>query len=355
MQLAFGDNPEIDFERKFIHYEEAPKRSSYILAFEKIIPQIYQGSKYAHCNPFVIMDVEANFPYQALRDYYKTWFRPDMQAIIVVGDIDANRIEDKIKDTFANIKMPENAPKRVYYPVPDNKGTIYALESVPNLDSAEVGISFKHDVVPFELKGNLSYLINQYLNEVISLMLYNRLNEIISKPDSPFTQAGVSYQNFIISKTKDAIVVDGIPKGSDITPTLQSIYREILRAIRDGFTNDEYLAAQYQYLTRLKNAYDNRNNLENKKLAIEYIGNFTDNEPIISIAEKFRLMQRAAKIIPLESVNQLTPMLFTPDNRVIHALIPEKEGVAIPTNEQLAAAIAAVDAEFNNPSTSKAR
>ena len=339
------EDEEIDKERGVIHQEWRSRNVGQMRILENLLPTIYPDSKYAYRMPIGTMEVVDNFPYQALRDYYEAWYRPDQQGIIVVGDIDVDRIEGKIKEMFSEIEMPENAAERVYFPVPDNKGTIYAIGADPEQTNALVWLYFKRDPFPKEMKGNVSYLVQKYVMNMITSMLNQRLSDLANKPDAPFAQAFSMDDDFLISKTKDAFAMVGVGKDANLVPVLQALYREALRAKQSGFTVGEYQRAQQEYLSQLERAYNNRNDRENEPYVKEYVRNFIDNEPIPSIEDEYQMMQMIVPMINVDIINQVLPELITDDNRVVWALLPEKEGVAVPTEAEFAAAMTAVDGE----------
>lgn len=339
------EDKEIDKERGVIHQEWRRSNVGQMRILENTLPTIYPDSKYAYRLPIGTMEVVDNFPYKALRDYYEAWYRPDQQGIVVVGDINVDRIEGKIKEMFSDIEMPADAPERVYFPVPDNKGTIYAIGADKEQTNAVVWLYFKSDAFPNEMKGNMSYLVQNYVMNMITMMLNNRLNDLANKPDAPFAQARAFDDDFLLAKTKDAFAIVGVGKDNDLTPVLQSIYREALRAQRGGFTVGEYQRAKDEYLSQLERAYNNRNDRENEPFVKEYVRHFIDNEPIPSIEDEYQIMQMIVPMINVDVINSVLPQLITADNRVVLALLPEAEGVTIPTEESFAAAMAAVDGE----------
>lgn len=340
---------EIDKERGVIHQEWRRAMVGQMRILEKILPDLYPDSRYGYRLPIGTMEVVDNFPYQVLRDYYEAWYRPDQQGIIVVGDIDVDRIENKIKEIFADVEMPANAPEREYFPVPDNKGTIYGIGADKEQTIPLASIMFKTEAFPDSMKNSIAYLVQDYVTTMIDMMINNRFEDIMVKPDAPFAQAGADYGNFFLSKTKDAFNVTGIAKGNDILPVIQAVYREILRAKRGGFTFGEYDRARSEYMSRLEKAYNNRNNVESERYVREYVRNFIDNDPIPGIETEYQMMQMITPSIPVEAINQAFPELITDDNRVVMVLLPEKEGVAVPTPEQISEAMAAVDAETIEP------
>ncbi len=343
------DPEEIDKERGVIHQEWRRSMVGQMRIIENILPTIYPDSKYGYRLPIGTMEVVDNFPPQALRDYYETWYRPDQQGVVVVGDIDVDRIEGKIKEMFSDIEMPENAKPREYTPVADNEGTIYAIGSDKEQQYAIVSLMLKTDAMPNEAKVNQDYLLVKYMVDMITSMLNNRLNEISTDPNAAFAQAGSYYGNFFLAKTKDAVTLQGVAKDNDIKPVLESMYRELLRAQRGGFTFGEYERASKEYLSRLEKAYNNRNNRESEGYVKEYVRHFIDNEPIPSVEDEYKIMQQLVPLISVDMINAVIQQLVTPDNRVVMALLPEKEGSVIPTEAQLAEVMAKVDAETIEP------
>ena len=157
-------NPkEIDSERGVIHEEWRSRQNAMMRIYDQILPKCYQGSKYAYRMPIGTMEVVDNFPYQALRDYYEKWYRPDQQGIIVVGDIDVDQIEAKIKNIFSSIEMPENPAPREYLPVADNKEPIVAIGTDKEQSSTQVQIWHKHPAYPNDKKNTVDYMLHNYL------------------------------------------------------------------------------------------------------------------------------------------------------------------------------------------------
>lgn len=340
---------EIDAERAVIHEEWRRSNVGQMRIIEQLLPVIYPNERYGYRLPIGTMEVVDNFPYQALRDYYEKWYRPDQQGIIVVGDIDVDRIEGKIKEMFSDIEMPENAAERVYFPVADNEGTIYAIGKDPEQTNAIAFMMIKDEVFPDSLKNTQAYYVSDYIRNMIELMMSHRLNDISSKPDAPFGGASFGFEDFFISKTKDALSVTVLAKDGNLPSSLAAVYREVLRAQRGGFTVGEYERAKSELLSRVERSYNNRRQRENNSYVNEYVQNFLDNEPIPGIEVEWPLYQQIAAMLPLQVINQYMAEKVTPDNRVIIAMTPEKEGMTYPTEQDFATALAAVDAETIEP------
>ncbi|MBD5254180.1 MAG: insulinase family protein [Barnesiella sp.] len=336
---------EIDKERGVIHEEWRRSNVGQMRILERILPDMYPGTKYGHRLPIGTMEVVDNFPYQALRDYYEKWYRPDQQAVIVVGDIDVDYIEGKIKEMFADIEMPANPAERIYEAVPDHEGTIYLSGADPEQQVLIGEIMFISDPMPKEMKNTAGFYAMHYMERMISMMLNQRLDDIASTPDAPYANAGCSFGNFLIAKTKDAFTVSVIAKGNEIDPALEAVYRETLRAARNGFTQTEYDRARDEFMSQIERQFNNRATRENDVFVREYVDNFTDGDPILAIENEYDLFKQLAYNIPVEAINMAMNELITKDNRVVLALAPEKEGIVFPTKEAMEAVINAVDAE----------
>lgn len=343
------DTDEINKERGVIHEEWRRTTVGQQRILENLLPVIYPDSKYGYRLPIGTMEVVDNFDPQALRDYYETWYRPDQQGIIVVGDIDVDRIENKIKEMFSPIRMPRDVKERVYLDVPDTPGTIYAIGKDKEQTVQVAEMMFKCPAFPDSLKGDVSYLAVGYLTDMMTTMLNNRLNDMMSDPATPFAQAGASYGEFLVAKTKDALTIVAVGKDNDIRPAFESVYRELLRAQRGGFTHSEYDRARSEYLSRIEKAYNERNKRQSEAYVKEYVRHFIDNEPVPGIETVYQVMNMVANQIPVEAVNQTLAQLITPDNRVFLALLPDTEGIHFPTEAEIAEVIAKVDAEDITP------
>ena len=231
---------EIDKERGVIHEEWRLRTSAQMRMLERDLPRLYPNSKYGHRMPIGLMEIIDNFKPEVLRAYYEKWYRPDNQAIIVVGDIDVDKVEGKIKALFAPIKMPENPAKVEVEAVPDNNEPIIVVDKDKEMQYSIVELMFKGDPIPDEIKGNMQYLIIDYVKDAAIGMLNDRLSELAQKADCPYLQGSSSYGRYLLSKTKDAFGVDALPKEGQTEAALKAVYTEALRAAKFGFTATEY-------------------------------------------------------------------------------------------------------------------
>lgn len=339
------EGKEIDEERSVIHEEWRSQLPPNMRIMEKLLPEIYPDSRYGHRLPIGTMEVVDNFPHQALRDYYETWYRPDLQGIVVVGDIDVDRIEGKIKEMFSKIEKPVNPAERVYFPVADNEKPIVAFGSDKEQDKYVAQIMFKYDALPDSLKGTMADVTTAYLLDMAQMMLQVRLNEQGQKADAPFAAASAFYGEFIMAKTKQAFQFAMLPKGNSFDEGLKAVYREALRAKRGGFTTTEYARCRTEYLSQLEKAYNNRNQQENKTLAESYVRNFIDKKPIPGIETEYQMMSMIVNQIPVEAVNQVFSQIVSDKNLVVLGMMPAREGEVCPKDEDILALLSQVEAE----------
>ena len=326
---------EIDNERGVIHEEWRTRQGAMMRMYEQALPKAMEGSKYGHRLPIGTIEVIDNFPYQAIRDYYEAWYRPDQQGIIVVGDVDVDKVEAKIKELFSPIQMPANAPERKYESVPDNKEPIITITKDKEQPSTMIYIWHKHPATLNEAKGNIGYLVQNYLLSMIESMLNARLEELRQSANPPFIMAGTEDTNFLFAKTTKAFAGIAISKEDGIPTAIKALVREIERARKFGFTASEYSRAKADYLRDLESAYNERDNKENKEYVQEYVDNFLENEPIPGIETEYAIMNQLVPNISVEAINSLLPQLIKDENIVINVFGPDKEDMVYPTETEI--------------------
>ena len=343
------ETEEIEKERGVIREEWRTRGGAQSRILEKLLPEMYKGSKYADRLPIGKIEVINNFKPEELRAYYKKWYRPDLQGIIVVGNVDVDQVEAKIKTLFSPIELDPNRPKREYYPVPDNEDPIVAMATDPEATRINLMVFYKHDPVPDEVKLSQAGLMVNYINNVVSQMINERLQEIVQKPDAPFTSAYAYDDNYFIAKTKDAWTVAGNSSENKIKDALAAMIRETERMKRFGFTVSEYDRARENLLKSYENAYNNRDKQRNASYTGEYLGNFLNSEPIPGIEYEYEMIQTIASQISVEIINQTVAQLIGDKNVVISVSGPEKEGITYPTKDELVALFNEANAEKIGP------
>ena len=340
---------DIDHERGVIHEEWRTRANAQIRQLEAILPVLYPDNRYGQRMPIGVMEVVDNFPYKVLRDYYEKWYRPDQQGVIVVGDIDVDAIEAKIKDIFGTIAAPVNPAERTYFEIADNKEPIICMTKDKEQPYAMTYIFCKHDPYPVEMRTDLNYYIYQYALSAATIMVNSRLQEITNKPNPPFIQAQISDGEYLIAKTKYGWQGIAISSETDLAKAVTSVYREMLRATRCGFTASEYERTKARILANVEDAYNSRDKRKSADFCSEYVRHFIDKEPIPGIETEYALFQQIAPAISVEVVNQIVASLVGEGNLAMCSMLPDKEGVVYPTESEMASLLAAVEAEDIQP------
>ena len=338
---------EIDKERGVIHEEWRLRRSAQQRMLENQLENLYPGSKYGKRMPIGLMSVVDNFAYNELRDYYHKWYRPDNQALVIVGDVDIDHIEAQIKELFKDMPAPDpNAAQVVDEPVPDNPEPIIVIDKDKEQQYSQVMVMFKHEAMPKEIKGDMMYMIIDYAKSMMSSMLNERLSEKAQEPDCPYIQASAYDGNYLFANTVDAFTLGIMPKDGQIEAATQAVVTEAMRAAKHGFTATEYERAREEYTSRLEKQYNERNKISNARLAAQYYRNYLDNEPIPSIEQEYEIMSQYIPMLPVDLINQMMPGFIstTGENLVILNFNQEKDDAVYPTPESLKGA---VDAGLN--------
>ncbi|WP_108822433.1 pitrilysin family protein [Dysgonomonas sp. Marseille-P4361] len=341
------ENEQIDEERLVIKEEWRTRNNAQTRIWDKQLPVIFAGSKYADRMPIGKMEVVEHFPYQVLKDYYHKWYRPDLQGIIIVGDVDVDQIEAKIKTMFADVPKPTDPAERVYFPVPDNEEPIVSIVTDPETTNTRVTVYMKHDILPDELKKTQAELMINIVKGLATTMLSDRLNEISQKADAPFAASIIYDGDFFVSKTKDAWTSIAISKEGKITETFATLIRENERAKKFGFTDSEVERAKANLLKNYENMYNNRNKELNDRYVQEYVRSFVDNEGIPGVEFEYEFVKQIAPVINAQMINAMLQQMNIINDKNVAITItgPEKEGLKYPTEEEILSTFKAVVAE----------
>lgn len=348
--LLLEDN-EIDKERGVIHEEWRSRRAGRAVQrlMEQAMPKVYKGTKYEDCMPIGSMDIVDNFPYQDLRDYYQKWYRPDLQAVVVVGDIDVDKVERKIKKVFSPIPLPKNRAERVDYPVNDNDSMIVCIEKDAEQPVVLCHLYMKRDATPDDQKNNEQYLREGYIDELITFLMNSRLTELKQQAVPAFQSATGRASSFFLSRTKEAFSLTVSCKQESILGGLMHAVAAAERARQRGFTLSELNRAKLNKLNHDERKYNERNDRTNSKLVSLCVQNFLTGEPLISMDKKWELTQKFDREVTLEEVNQAVRNLITDRNQVAIMYAPDKATVPLPSPQQIEDVILAAQAQHYAP------
>ena len=331
------EDKEIDKERGVIHEEWRTRRAGKAVSrlMEQAMPKVYKGTKYEDCMPIGSMDIVDNFPYQDLRDYYQKWYRPDLQAIIVVGDVDVDKIEKKIKKLFSSIPMPKNAAKREYYPVNDNDKMIVDIEKDSEQPIVLCHLYQKRDATPDSAKNDVSYLRGDYIDALIGTMINDRLAEVKQQANPPYQSATGRASTFFLSRTKESFSLSVSCRENNVLGGLIAAVGVAERARQHGFTESELKRAKALKLSHDERKLRERDDRRNSKFVSACVQNFLNNEPLISIEDQTELTRRFNREVTLEEVNKAVRELITDKNQVSIVYAPDKQDLVLPTEQQI--------------------
>lgn len=345
------EDKEIDKERGVIHGEWTRSNGAHLRLTVSNYPRLFPGSKWGVRHPLGLMSVVDNFKYDALRKYYKKWYRPDNQAVIVIGDVDVDHTEKVIKELFSSIPLDPNAAKVEKYPVPDNYEPIYFVDKDKEMSNNQISVNMKIDAMPDSLKGTMAYYINHYIKMQLRGMLEARFNELAQKPECNFVAAYASVGGYIASDTKDAFQLSVIPKENKDLEALRDAVREIMRVKQHGFTASELIRSREGFMSWIEKEYLNRDKRDNDMFGSTYSSHFINNTPIPSIDDEHQIWNMVSQMVTPEIMNQYANQVISVSdtNLVVYEYAQDKEGRFIPTADELRKTYEAARAEKLEP------
>ncbi len=345
------EDAEIDKERGVIHEEWRNRRAGMAMQrmMENAMPAMYKGSKYEDCLPIGSMDVVDNFPYKDLRDYYQKWYRPDLQAVIVVGDVDVDKVERKIRKMFSPIPLPKDRAERIYYPVPDNDSLIVVMERDKEQPTVLAHLYMKRDATPDSEKNTVEYLRGDYVDDLIATMLNDRFSEIRQQPEPPFMSASGRGGAYYVSRTKEAYSMSIGCKQDNILGGIITALGAAERVRQHGFTETELSRAKKLYLASAERQWKQQNDLTNHSFVNRCVNNFLSAEPLISADDRYELMKRFDREVTLAEVNKAVGELITDKNQVLTLFGPDKPEVEFPSADILRQIVKAAQSQQYAP------
>ncbi len=328
---------EIDAERGVILEEWRTGRTARRRIWKEMNAKMYPGTQYAKRDVIGDTAVINNFAYQALRDYYHKWYGPDNQAIIVVGDINVDSIEAKIKALWADVPRRANYGERPIYTVNHNDKPLVAIVTDKEAEGSRVTMEYKFDQLPEAMQGTAQEYMLNLVRELACDMLNNRFSELSQDPKASFTGAGCQYGE--AAKKMDAFYGVVIPKEGRETEAFNDLLFQLEKMHRYGFTNAELERVKSEKMNSMEKYYNERNTRRNITLARECIRNFEDGESMPGAQWEYDFVQAVLPLVSLETVNNVAKALIHA-NPTVAISGPEKEGVNIPSEETILASIA---------------
>ena len=336
--LSF-DPAEIDKERGVIIEEWRLRRGANARMQDKHFPVLFKGARYADRLPIGKKETIETFKHDALKRYYRDWYRPDLMAVIAVGDFDLAAVEGLIRQHFGSIPAVTVPRLRPAYNVPDHPDTLYTVATDKEATMTTVSVFNKLAV---REQGTVGVYRQEIVDRLASGMLSRRLSDMTQKPDAPFVMGVANRSTFV--RTKEAAMLNGMPKEGGIERALEALLSEAARVARHGFTATELEREKTQLLRNYERYFVERDKHESAALADELVRNFTQKETLPGAALEFALHQRFLPDITLEEVNQAGKAWTNNASRVVMVSAPDKAGVTVPDETRIASVTGAAAA-----------
>ena len=328
------DGQAIDKERGIIVEEWRLGQGADTRLRDRQFPVLLRGSRYAERLPTGKKEVIETFAHETLKRFYRTWYRPDLMAVVAVGDFDRAGIEALIKERFAPIPVPPGAAPRPVYPVPGHDETLFAVATDKEATTSVVAVYRK---LPFLDQSTIGAYRRMLIERLFDSMFNERLSEIVQKPDPPFLTAISSKQRFV--GPADVYILSALVEEGRIPTGLRALLAEAERVARFGFTPTELERRKTEMLRIFERAFAERETEDSGDYAEEFTRSFLDGEPTPGIEFEYDLHRHFLPGITLDEVNALARERMTDRDRVILANMPEKPGLHVPAEAELAAVI----------------
>ena len=342
--LVTFDSTEIDKERGVVGEEWRLGLGAGMRIQMKHWPALFYKSKYAERMTIGKKEIIDTASYETLRRFYRDWYRPELMAVIAVGDFDKTRIYNLMKEDFATLVNRRPARERLIYTLPDHTETLVSIASDKELTRSSVTVFFKRAEEKEKTAGDYRRTIVQTLYDQ---MLNARLDERLQKTNPPFINAGTGDQRFIGGK--QAYVLNALVKEDSILQGFNALMAEAFRVKQYGFTQTELDRTKKEMLRWMETAYDERDKTESKEFVDELTRNYLIDEPAPGIETEFALYRQYIPDITLDEINRLSEVLLTTINRVVTVSVPQKESVKVPTEAEILAVLNSASSKTYRP------
>ena len=330
---------EIDSERGVIQEELRTRDNAQWRSTMKMLQALGKGTRYAERNLIGYLEGLQSFKYSDLGDFYAAWYRPEYQAVVIVGDINVDEVEQKLKKLMSDIPAsPADAAQKEVIVVPDNEEPIISIYTDPEMQSSQAQIFMKYPALPKEANNTIYAEMLAIMQHYFASMTGERLQEIAMKPDAPFLGGQIVTGGTIgIIPTLNATVAAVSTKDGELARGYEAIMTEVERIRRHGFTYGEFERAQNDLMASAERGYKNRNDQQNRYYVNRYLKAFRSNAAMPDAETEWQLDSMLIKSLNVEVINQLAKQVIMDKNQVIIINSPEKEGVAVPTEAEILA------------------
>ena len=339
------DPKEIEAERGVIREEWRGRLGAQDRLQKQYWPIMLQGSRYADRIPIGLESVIMNFQRPVIMRFYQDWYRPDLQAVIIVGDVDVDQMEAKVKEYFNDNQMPANPKARPDYDVPGNKEPLVAIATDKEASSAGIQMMWKHAKAP---QGTIGDYRQMLVRNLATNMINARFEEMAEKATAPFLYAGGGYGGFI-GKHTDAFFLSAYPKDNRIEDATALLLKEMKRVDEHGFVQTELDRAKETMLEGYRKSAKELNKTQSNSFAQEYTNHFLDGEVIPGIRQEDSYAREFVPEITLDEVNAVVKDWITDENFIYILTAPEKDGYKIPTKAEVLKIVANSKNETTEP------
>ncbi|MBQ9192750.1 MAG: insulinase family protein [Bacteroidales bacterium] len=346
--FVINDPVEIDKERGVIIEERRQRRNAQWRTMERSLPYYFGDTKMAGCTLIGLQEHLETFKPESLHNFYETWYHPGMQAVVVVGDVDVDRTEARIKEYFSVIPKKENPQQKAHLSVPANEKPVVGILTDPETTTPTIEMVWKSEAAPESYNATLIGQMQGYIKSLISMVMRERFTDITSKPDSPYLSGSLGIGSLIYEDI-DAVMAEVALKESAILEGYKAFYTEVERMKRFGFGDDEVNRAKTEIENMLENNVKQAPTRRNPQFIRPILSNFFDSEPILDPETDQQIGRQILAGINAQVLSMVAAQLITDENLVVLYSGPEKEGIATPTEEQILAAIAEVKASDIQP------
>ena len=345
-QFISLETEEIDSERGVIMEELRTRDGASLRAQNVMIKNLFKGTLYEHRNLIGYLDGLKSFERSSLVNFYKKWYRPEYQALVIVGDVDVDQVEAKIKALMADIPAsPADAAQKEVIMVPATEEPIISIFTDKELTQSSVMMFARRDALPKEFKNTQIGYSFDLINTFVTVMMNDRFSEIAQAADAPFLGGGMSEGSIGICPTMESTMFSATAHEGRTDDAFRAIYTEMERMRRHGFTAGEFERAKQEILRWAEQSYTNRNDVHNDAYAQRYLDHYAKGTSMMDAETEWQLDQMFINQLNVDVINQAYLQMVRPnENLVILVRSPKKEGVAVPTEENIKAIIAEVEA-----------
>ncbi len=327
---------EIDSERGVIKEELRTRDNASWRSVIEMVKSLGRGTRYEHRNLIGYLEDLETFEHDALISFYEAWYRPDNQAIVIVGDIDVDQVEAKLVKLLADLPMPAaDAPQKEVIKVLKNEEPIVSIYTDPEMTRSSISLFIKGEAMPNEYNNLMVYELQEIAKSYITTMQNERLREISMQPNAPFTMSYMHIGSIGVIPTLESIMFDVYTHDGKLNEGFEALAIEMEKSRRYGFTAGEFERAQANLMKSIEQQYNNSKDQLNGAYVQRYLQHYAKNTPIPDAETEFKMDSMIINMLGVNDINAMVQQMITPLNQTIIVNAPEREGVENPTEQNI--------------------